>query len=58
MGISTTGIGVIGDYSKVTVNGNVDITGVKGSSLKTSGADAEISVGGGTITAAVDGEKS
>ena len=57
MGISTTGIGVIGDYSKVTVNGNVDITGVKGSSLKTSGADAEISVGGGTITAAVDGEK-
>ena len=57
MGISTTGIGVIGNYSKVTVNGNVDITGVKGSSLKTSGADAEISVGGGTITAAGDGKK-
>ena len=57
MGISTAGIGIVGDYSKVTVNGNVDITGVTGSSLKTSGADAEISVGGGTITAAVDGEK-
>ena len=57
MGIGTVGVGIVGDYSKVTVNGNVDITGVTGSSLKTSGADAEISVGGGTITAAEDGEK-
>ena len=54
MGISTAGIGIVGDYSKVTVNGNVDITGVTGSSLKTSGTDSEISVGGGTITAAED----
>ena len=57
MGIGTVGVGIVGDSSKVTVNGNVDITGVTGSSLKTSGADAEISVGGGTITAAEDGEK-
>ena len=57
MGIGTVGVGIVGDYSKVTVNGNVDITGVTGSSLKTSGADSEISVGGGTITAAEDGEK-
>ena len=57
MGISTAGIGIVGDYSKVTVNGNVDITGVTGSSLKTSGTDSEISVGGGTITAAEDAGK-
>lgn len=40
------------------VTGAVDISGVRGSGLKTVGADTEISVGGGTITAVEDTDKS
>lgn len=57
-GISAAGISVIGDASKVDITGNVNISGVQGSSLRTNGADTEISVGGGTITAAADADKS
>lgn len=57
-GINAAGISVIGDASKVDITGNVNISGVQGSSLRTTGADTEISVGGGTITAAKDEDKS
>lgn len=57
-GINAAGISVIGDASKVDITGNVNISGVQGSSLRTNGADTEISVGGGTITAAADEDKS
>lgn len=57
-GINAAGISVIGDASKVDITGNVNISGVQGSSLRTNGADTEISVGGGTITAAADADKS
>ena len=53
-GINASGILLTGDRSKVTVTGPVDISGVEGSALKTVGADTEISVGGGTISAAKD----
>lgn len=42
----------------MTVTGPVSISGVKGSGLKTVGADTTISVGGGTIEAAEDADKS
>ena len=57
-GINAAGILLTGDKTKFTVNGNVDISGVKGAALKTVGADSEISVGGGTITATEDADKS
>ena len=54
---NSAGIKVTADGGKVTVNGQVDITGVKGAGLYTVGADTEISVGGGIITAAEDSDK-
>lgn len=54
---NTAGIKVTADGGKVTVNDVVDITGVKGAGLYTVGADTEISVGGGVITAAEDSDK-
>ena len=57
-GFSAAGILLTGDRSKVTVTGPVDISGVEGSSLRTVGADTEISIGGGTITAAKDSDHS
>ena len=57
-GVNASGILLTGDRSKVTVTGPVDISGVEGSSLKTGGADTEISIGGGTITAAKDADHS
>ena len=44
------------DESKITVKGNVDIQNIKGSVLKTIGADSVIDVGGGTISAAEDAD--
>ncbi len=55
-GINAAGIRVTADSSKVIVNDTVDITGIKGSGLYTIGANTEISVGGGTITAAEDAD--
>lgn len=57
-GQNAAGIRVVGDNSSVSVTGSVDLSGIKGSSLRTTGADTEISVGGGTITAAKDEDKS
>lgn len=57
-GQNAAGIRVVGDNSSVSVTGPVDLSGIKGSSLRTTGADTEISVGGGTITAAADENKS
>lgn len=57
-GQNAAGIRVVGDNSSVSVPGPVDLSGIKGSSLRTTGADTEISVGGGTITAAKDEDKS
>lgn len=57
-GQNAAGICVVGDNSSVSVTGPVDLSGIKGSSLRTTGADTEISVGGGTITAAKDEDKS
>ena len=57
-GMNAAGITVTGDKSKMKVTGAVDISGVRGSGLKTVGADTEISVGGGTITAVEDTDKS
>ena len=57
-GNSVSGILLAGERSKVTVTGPVDISGVEGSSLKTLRADTEISIGGGTITAAKDADHS
>lgn len=56
-GQNAAGIRVVGDNSSVSVTGPVDLSGIKGSSLRTTGADTEISVGGGTITAAADADK-
>ena len=44
------------DESKITVKGNVDIQNIKGSVLKTIGADSVIDVGSGTISAAEDAD--
>ena len=44
------------DESKITVKGNVDIQNIKGSVLKTIGADSVIDIGGGTISAAEDAD--
>lgn len=57
-GQNAAGIRVVGDNSFVSVTGPVDLSGIKGSSLRTTGADSVISVGGGTITAAADADKS
>lgn len=57
-GMSASGILVTGDSSTVTVSGPVDISGVRGSGIKLTGANTKVSVGGGTITAAEDSDKS
>ena len=57
-GMSAVGILVTGDSSTVTVSGPVDISGVRGSGIKLVGANTKVSVGGGTITAAEDSDKS
>ena len=57
-GMSASGILVTGDSSMVTVSGPVDISGVRGSGIKLVGKDTKVSVGGGTITAAEDSDKS
>ena len=57
-GINAAGIMVTGDSSTVTVSGPVDISGVRGSGIKLTGKDTKVSVGGGTITAAEDSDKS
>jgi len=57
-GMNASGIQVTGDSSTVTVSGPVDISGVRGSGIKLAGKDTKISVGGGTITAAEDSDKS
>lgn len=57
-GMSASGILVTGDSSTVTVSGSVDISGVRGSGIKLVGANTKVSVGGGTITAAEDSDKS
>ena len=44
------------DESKITVKGNVDIQNIRGSVLKTIGADSVIDVGGGTLSAAEDAD--
>ena len=46
-----------GDETKITVKGNVDIQNIKGSVLKTVGADSVIDVGGGTMSAAEDANR-
>ena len=57
-GMNASGIQVTGESSTVTVSGPVDISGVRGSGIKLTGADTKVSVGGGTITAAEDGDHS
>ena len=57
-GVNVAGILATGDDSVIRVNGVVDISGVQGSALKTSGAKTEISVGGGRIIAAEDADRS
>ena len=57
-GMSASGILVTGDSSTVTVSGPVDISGVRGSGIRLTGKDTKVSVGGGTITAAEDSDKS
>ena len=57
-GMNAAGIQVTGDTSTVTVNGPVDISGVRGSGIRLTGKDTKVSVGGGTITAAEDSDKS
>ena len=57
-GMNASGIQVTGDSSTVTVSGPVDISGVRGSGIKLAGKDTKVSVGGGTITAAEDSDKS
>uniref|UniRef100_UPI004029360E hypothetical protein n=1 Tax=Dialister sp. TaxID=1955814 RepID=UPI004029360E len=57
-GMSAAGIQVTGESSTVTVSGPVDISGVRGSGIKLVGANTKVSVGGGTITAAEDSDKS
>ncbi|WP_196594140.1 autotransporter domain-containing protein [Pectinatus sottacetonis] len=55
-GRNLAGINVVADNDSVTVNGLVDIRGLKGSALQVMGQDAAISVNGGIITAADDTE--
>ena len=57
-GMNASGIQVTGDNSTVTVSGPVDISGVRGSGIRLTGKDTKVSVGGGTITAAEDSDKS
>ena len=57
-GMNASGILVTGDTSSVTVTGPVDISGVRGSGIRLAGKDTKVSVGGGTITAAEDSDKS
>ena len=57
-GMNASGILVTGDTSSVTVTGPVDISGVRGSGIRLTGKDTKVSVGGGTITAAEDSDKS
>ncbi|WP_337488727.1 autotransporter outer membrane beta-barrel domain-containing protein [Phascolarctobacterium succinatutens] len=57
-GMNASGIQVTGDTSTVTVSGPVDISGVRGSGIRLTGKDTRVSVGGGTITAAEDSDKS
>lgn len=57
-GMSAAGVQVTGDSSTVTVSGPVDISGVRGSGILLKGKDTKVSVGGGTITAAEDGDHS
>jgi hypothetical protein len=56
--MNASGIQVTGDTSTVTVSGPVDISGVRGSGIRLTGKDTKVSVGGGTITAAEDSDKS
>ena len=56
-GMNASGIQVTGDTSTVTVSGPVDISGVRGSGIRLTGKDTKVSVGGGTITAAEDSDK-
>ena len=57
-GMNASGIQVTGDTSTVTVSGPVDISGVRGSGIRLTGKDTKVSVGGGTITATEDSDKS
>ena len=57
-GMNASGIQVTGDISTVTVSGPVDISGVRGSGIRLTGKDTKVAVGGGTITAAEDSDKS
>ena len=57
-GMNASGIQVTGDTSTVTVSGPVDISSVRGSGIRLTGKDTKVSVGGGTITAAEDSDKS
>lgn len=57
-GQNAAGILVTGDSSTVTISGAVDISGVRGSGIKLAGKDTKVSVGGGTITAAEDSDRS
>ena len=57
-GMNASGIQVTGDTSTVTVSVPVDISGVRGSGIRLTGKDTKVSVGGGTITAAEDSDKS
>ena len=57
-GMNASGIQVTGDSSTVTVSGAVDISGIRGSGIKLAGANTKVSVGGGTITAAEDSDRS
>ncbi len=57
-GMNASGIQVTGDTSTVTVSGPVDISGVRGSGIRLTGKDTKVSVGGGTITAVEDSDKS
>ncbi len=57
-GMNASGIQVTGDTSTVTVSGPVDISGVRGSGIRLTSKDTKVSVGGGTITAVEDSDKS
>ena len=57
-GMNASGIQVTGDTSTATVSGPVDISGVRGSGIRLTGKDTKVAVGGGTITAAEDSDKS
>ena len=57
-GMNASGIQVTGDTSTVTVSGPVDISDVRGSGIRLTGKDTKVSVGGGTITATEDSDKS